>query len=74
VDYLLDPNDNLKTIQNRIVTMFDKAPTDLLPPIQGADMSVTIDPGINLSKTRTVTCAFLARIQPLLFSGAPHEQ
>ncbi len=54
--------------------MFDKVPTDLLPLNQGADMSVTIDPGINLSKPRTVTCAFLARMQPLLFSGAPHEQ
>jgi len=32
VDYLLDPNDNLKTIQNRIVTMFDKVPSDFLLP------------------------------------------
>ena len=53
--------------------MFDKLPTDLLPLIQGADTSVTINPRINLSTTRTVTCAFLARMQPLHFSGAPHE-
>jgi hypothetical protein len=73
VDYLPDPNDNLKTIQNRIVTMFDKVPTDLLPLIQGADTSVTIDPRINLSKTRTLTCTFLALVAAA-FLWSTHEQ
>jgi hypothetical protein len=74
VDYRIDPNDSLKTTQNRIVTMFDKVPTEFPVPNSRADMSVTINPCINLSKMRTVTCTFLARMQPLLFSGVPHEQ